>query len=123
MKRGSRFFVEFLKTPEAIEKTFKKGRSLQLIAKRNEKLFHRYYYHSRIRQLKYELVLVELANDFDLSESTLVQIIECNTTRIKEIGDKKLTRQKLKTLYPSFSWTDRAAVAEPIKQREIYKWY
>jgi len=123
MKRGSRFFVEFLRDKETIEKVFKKGRNAHLIEKRNEKLFHRYYYHSRIRHLNYETVLLELANDFDLSQSTLVQIIEFNTQRIKEIGDRKLTRQKLKNLFPSFSWSDRAAVAEPVKQREIYKGY
>jgi len=123
MKRGSRFFVEFLRDKETIEKVFKNGRNAHLIEKRNEKLFHRYYYHSRIRHLNYETVLLELANDFDLSQSTLVQIIEFNTQRIKEIGDRKLTRQKLKNLFPSFSWSDRAAVAEPVKQREIYKGY
>jgi hypothetical protein len=118
MKRGSRFFVEFIEN-ETAEKTGKKGRSIKMIEQRNEKLLHRFFYHSRLRQLKYESVLSELVNDFDLTESTLTQIIECNTKRIKEIGDKKLTRQKLKTLYPSFSWNDRAA-PEPVKPKEVY---
>ena len=122
MKRGGRFFEEFSNN-DVSEKAGGKERSVKMIERRDEKLFHRYYYHSRIRHLKYDLVLVALGNDFDLSESRLIQIIEANTKRIKEIGDKKLTRQKLKTLYPSFSWNDRPEVVEAVKVKEVYNRY
>ena len=121
MKRGSRFFVEFSKG-EAAKKKSNKGRSAELLKVRNDKIFHRYYYHSRILQLKYELVLLALSNEFDLSESTLIQMIAHNTKRVKEIGDKKMTRGQLKRLYPFFSWSDRAQ-EQPAKNKEVYNRY
>src|SRR5665213_749910 len=101
MKRGGKFFNDFTSDGAAAGGGKKKGRSGQLLAVRNEKLLHRYYYHSLILQYKYEQVLASLMGEFDLSESTLVQIIEKNTALIKLIRDKQLTRAQLKKKYPS----------------------
>jgi hypothetical protein len=122
MKRGSRFFIEISEDKTDGKGADKKGRSLVLLRNRNEKLFHRYYYHARILQLKYELVLAALTQEFDLSECTIVKLIGKNMRRLREISDKKLTRKELKKLYPLFYWDDKIAAQEVVK-REFYNKY
>ena len=93
-----------------------------MIEKRNERLFYRYYYHSKILQKKYDLVLSALKEEFDLAEVTIVEIISDNAARVKEIGDLKLTRQKLTELYPSFCWTNKVKISNA-PQRKTYNGY
>ncbi len=119
-RRGSRFFVEFTNL-EADKKTGGKGRSGDLLKVRNEKLLYRFYYHSRILTYKYERVLFELSNEFDLSECTIMQLIEKNTERIREIGDEQPTRERLKKKYPFFSWGGTPALMnKDVKEREVF---
>ena len=122
MKKGSRFFAEFSNIENEVKKR-NLGRSSELLKIRDEKIFHRYYYHSRILQLKYEQVLKALSNEFDLSEAMLIKIVAKNTIRVKEIGDNKLTRQQLRKLYPFLSWNDKAQEVPIPKKREVYNGY
>ncbi len=105
-RRGSKFFIEFVKGGNDMAQGAR-GRSAALIAGRNEKLLHRYYYHARLRQLKYDLVLYELGLEFDISVSTVMQIVEKHTGRLREILDAKYSRAQLKKKYPYFSWIER----------------
>lgn len=120
MKRGSRFFVDFTNDGKD-KKPGSKGRSVHLLEIRNEKIFYRYYYHSRIRLLKYDTVLKELVNDFDLAEETIIRIISENTKRISEIGAQKPNRGQLKKKYPNFCWSNSTAVLnKDVKEREVF---
>ncbi len=112
MKRGGQFFEKFSEVPDEFTGGKKRGRSSDLLSIRNNKIFHRYYYYSRILQYKYELVMAGLVEDFDLSESTLFQLIEKNTEAIKGIGQCKPTRAQLKRKFPSLSWGHKAATIE-----------
>lgn len=125
MKRGGNFFNEMAEESKPAKAAKKRGegrgRSPELIARRNDKVFCRYYYFSRIIKLKYELVLEALISDFDLTESTLIQIIEQNTSAIAELKTNNVTREQLKAKYPSFYWNDKEAVAVSIVQaRECF---
>jgi hypothetical protein len=106
MKRGSRFFVEYSQAAQQGSENAK-GRSFALLEKRNEKLFHRYYYYTRILQYNYPKTMEALVRDFDISESTIIQLIEKNTERVKEIGLVKPTVKRLKEMFPSFSWAGK----------------
>jgi len=119
-KRGSKFFIEFTEGNE-LKQEKSKGRSSALLEKRNEKICYRFYYHSRILLLRYEYVLIALTNEFDLSEWTLIEIIAKYANQLKAISDRKFTRAQLKSVYPFFSWTERANVPKPIKHKKGYE--
>ena len=117
-KVGEKFFKEFTNEGE-VKKQAVRGRSPELLQVRNEKIFHRFYYYSRIIQYKYEHVLTALKNDFDLSENTIAELIMNNANRVKEVGDLKLTRKQLKDMFPNYSW-DIKEVELPQKEREVF---
>jgi hypothetical protein len=116
MKRGSRFFIEY-STADHTKGSDKRGRNADMLLHRNEKIFHRYYYYARLLLYGYEAVLLSLVLDFDLSESTLMQLLEKNTDRLKEIAELKLTRRQLRSKFPSFDWNGRAFANEENKEK------
>src|SRR5262249_18094412 len=98
-------------------------RSMKLLERRNEKILHRYYYYSRLLHYKYEFVITALSEDFDLSESTLIQLIEDNTNRLMEIAKNELTAKKLKKMFPSYDWSGSVMKPAVVKAREVYDKY
>lgn len=124
MKKGSRFFENVMEVKKAGQIKGRAGRNADLLRQRNDKLFHRYYYYGKILHKKYEVVLFALSSEFDLSESTITQLIEKSQKRIKEIRDKELTRGQLKKLYPLYNWNEKATdIKLEVKEREVYKGY
>ena len=93
-----------------------------LVEKRNEKLFYRFYYYSRVLKYNYDNTVNSLSEEFDLAVFTICYIISNNTKRITEVGKEKLTAAQLKKKYPSFSWNHKEAViaAQP---KEVYNGY
>lgn len=81
-----------------------------MIRQRNEKLFYRYYYYSKLLKYSYDVTLLQLTNEFDLTESSLTQYIERNTDMLKKIADEKLSRRQLKCKFPHFDWSAKEAV-------------
>lgn len=122
MKQGSRFFIEYSENDEGGKKLAQKGRSSLMIENRDEKLLHRYYYHARILQIRYDNVLEALEIEFDLSRVTIVKIIAKNTARLKQIADSALTREQLKSKYPFLNWSDKVAAPQYVK-KEVYNRY
>jgi hypothetical protein len=124
MKRGSKFFSEFTSVNNVVAGSGGKGRSAKLIASRNDKIAHRYYYYSRLLQYNYEVILAMLVNEFDLSEFTIIWISTKNANLIKKIGDEKPTKTQLKKKYPYFDWNNKAAVTNiTSKKKEQYNGY
>ena len=68
MKKGNRWFAEFSEEKKKVEGNRSHGRRADLLKQRNDKLFHRFYFRSRILHKKYELVLLALVTEFDLAE-------------------------------------------------------
>lgn len=118
--KGSKVFIEISSSERDNSKSDRKGRSRELLNNRNEKLFHRFYYYSKILQYSYVQVLNALVIEFDISESTLVQLIAKSATELTVIRDKKLTRQQLKRRYPYYNWNDKAVVIVAQK-RQIFE--
>jgi len=82
------------------------GRSPQLIAQRNDKLAHRYYYKIAIKSMKsWEEIVGQLSDEFDLSTAQVVKIITLYMgDRIRELCAEKPTVKELRRLYPHYSW-------------------
>ncbi len=73
--RGSTLFADIAYSEPALAEKQSKGRSSDLIAKRNELLVDRFFYY-KSRRYDYVYILELLSNEFFLAESTIPQILE-----------------------------------------------
>jgi len=102
--RGSRLFLEITKEDREKQQPGRKGRSEQLLEQRNEKLFYRYYYYSRLLHYGYEQMLKQLQKEFDLTERSLNLYLSIHAERLKEVNAEKKTVKQLKQMWPHFNW-------------------
>ncbi len=82
----------------------KKGRNPDLIEQRNYKLAARYYWYSVILGLNIDRCLVNLRQDFDLTISTLYDLINENNGIINILTQEDIDVPQLKRWFPHFSW-------------------
>ncbi len=82
------------------------GRNKILIAQRNTKLIHRYYYYVQLQphRLDYSYIIGILSAEFDLSDFRIIILLQENHTELKTIIAAKLTKKELAKKYPFFSW-------------------
>lgn len=73
-------------------------------AYRNEKLSARFYFYSVLIGLKFSRCLQLLEQEFDISESTICDIIADNNELISHLERKRFTASDLKKHYPFMSW-------------------
>ena len=57
-----------------------KGRSIDLLKKRNECIYGRFYYYSKLHKKRYEEVINLLRNEFFLTENRIVVLIQSAPT-------------------------------------------
>lgn len=73
-------------------------------AYRNEKLSARFYFYSNLIGLKFSRCLQLLEREFDISESTICDIIAENNDIISHLERKQFSANDLKKIYPHFNW-------------------
>lgn len=73
-------------------------------AYRNEKLSARFYFYNNLIGLKFSRCLQLLEREFDISESTILDIIAENNHIIAHLERKQFSANDLKKIYPYFSW-------------------
>lgn len=102
--RGSRLFndlfPEHLPTPRQ-----RKGRSADLHIKRNEAIADRYYFYGTILNLRYEIVMKMLADDFFISVYTIPEIITKQLAHIQRLKKEHIPVKELAKKWPRFSWS------------------
>jgi hypothetical protein len=108
--RGGRAFKELLlfDVPAAAEPDEEsRGRSAELLALRNEHIFHRYIYHTLEGKGKYlrEYIIEQLVAEFYLSKSTLGQLLDANVDEIMRIRREWPSTKELNAKYPPPKWT------------------
>lgn len=109
LMQGERFHSSLFR-PEMPMATVAKqgrGRNIDLVARRNEKIAYRYYYHAYLQKKhSWEVILRELHLEFDLSEATLARIITvCLADPIRLIFKDKPEAKQLKQQFPYFQWS------------------
>lgn len=73
-----------------------KGRSKNLISRRDEKLIRRYYYWTEIQRRRFDDALKILSEDeFFISEARIMAIIRNNCDRISDLNVKPVPKVKL----------------------------
>lgn len=81
-----------------------KGRSSKHIIKRNNRLFARFYWYNNIVGIKFSKCLELLEIEFDLTETTLCDLISSNTDILSSLEREKITEKQLNNLYPFMVW-------------------
>ena len=108
MARGSQSIFKslFIEDNDTLKSDLKirRGRSEELLKKRNELIIHRYYYYSKIEEKQYENVLSELEKEFFLAPITIIHIVNANIEMLKNINKAKPQRGYFKGLFPFVVW-------------------
>ena len=81
-----------------------RGRSSLHIQSRNAKLAARYYYYAHLVGLHYERCLLYLEKEFDLTTTTISQLITAHNALVFGMRKKELTTQDLAKMYPYLNW-------------------
>ena len=108
MQRGSRSIFQNLFNDDVATDTIalpeRKGRSEELVQKRNELLVCRHYYYTRIIELQYHRCLQKLEAEFFLSQRTIIDIINNQSRLLKSINAQKPQAKYFKEKYPFIVW-------------------
>lgn len=75
---------------------YKKARNLRLCA--------RFYFYSNLMGLKSENCYSLLTEEFDISEATIVDLLQRNHENISNFIITKISAEQLKKAYPFMSW-------------------
>lgn len=104
--RGIRTYNELLLEEESttLPKQKKGGRSVQKIENRNNFLFHRFYYYTKLQGKNYPNTLQDLANETWLTTTTVGEIIQDNSNKILLIKKAAPTIKQLKQLWQHIEW-------------------
>jgi hypothetical protein len=106
MLRGNRNYTSLFpeivtELPQAAER---KGRSDELIQKRNDCLIARYYYYSRMIGYQYPTCLDKLEAEFFLTERTIQDIIQKNMDFLRHINKSKPDFKFFREKYKHLQW-------------------
>lgn len=83
----------------------RKGRSAELIEKRNELLVHRYVFYKTIKPtLSYEYIIERLSDELYLSRITIPELIMDQRGKIHVLLKQEPTRSYFQKKYPHFVW-------------------
>jgi len=107
MQRGSRtLFTDIFETDthaDVINK--RKGRNEVYHARRNELLINRYYHWgSQTPRPSYKWILGQLSFEFNLSETTIVELIADNHSILQLLKKHRPTQKELAKRWPHFVW-------------------
>lgn len=104
--RGSTLFNDLF-TNEMVtvrQKTAGKGRSVELDIKRNKLLLLRYVYYGKHTTDRYEIILNNLENEFHISQRRIQDIIQENSTTLRQHRNDFPAIPVLRKMYPHLVW-------------------
>ncbi len=107
MERGIRLFNSLFEDEQTIVEATKPQnciRDAQLIAERNDFLFHRFYYKSKMLRRLYPDCIKELSREVWLTKITLQKLIQANGDAILQIKKQAPTVKDLQKKFPWIIW-------------------
>lgn len=104
--RGQQSIFADILPPIHKEKMQGIGRNKELIARRNTKIIHRYYFYAQLQpqRLDYTYIINVIAAEFDLSDFRVIIIMTENHRELKEVFASKPQKKELEKKYPYLSW-------------------
>ena len=104
-RRGLRLYQSLLfEETTPIQKKESKGRSAELIEKRDDLLLHRFYFKSKIQRKIYEDALRELEVELYISKVMIQKIIQAKGEILLTIKKQSITKPDLKRKFPWVVW-------------------
>lgn len=110
MLRGNRSIYNSLLFPEeTLSATLaappeRKGRSEELINRRNELLICRYYYYVKMKGRQYEPALSALETELFISQRTIIDTVQRNAELLKQLFTTRPEISYFRTKYPWLTW-------------------
>ena len=102
MKRGNKSLMAIVSDDISIKaEKHKKGCFTE---DRDDALACRFYYYSRLKQLRYDVCLVSLSKEFYLSETVITQRLMERQSFLKNLREKDTKASDLSQLYPQYNW-------------------
>ncbi|MEQ8547620.1 MAG: hypothetical protein RIC03_06905 [Cyclobacteriaceae bacterium] len=72
--------------------------------RRNDKVAARFYYYGSLHRMSYEATLECLEKEFDISHSTLINIMKEKLHLLKQYEADKESLKNLSRKYPFYNW-------------------
>ena len=82
----------------------RKGRSDELIERRNAQLIARYYYHLEILRERYDDIIKHLEEEFNISQARIIVLLQHYYNDLNEFYSTKPTPKDLQKKWPWFNW-------------------
>jgi hypothetical protein len=101
--RGSRTFNDLINN-SGLNTTSRKGRNDNLVNRRNECLFARYYYYGYYKNKCYEEMLKLLGGEFFLSPIRVARLIQNNTEQVLAIKQRNPSLTYFSNRWPHLKW-------------------
>ena len=64
----------------------------------------RFYYHYKLRDLRYEVAVNKLSEEFYLGETTIAQIVMRESNMLERLKAENADKKHLNSLLPHYSW-------------------
>lgn len=82
----------------------RKGRSLELLSRRDLKLAYRFYYYCQIRKEPYESTISLLELEFDIRERVIIDRLRCNQETLDKLFQERPNTSILRKEIPYMMW-------------------
>lgn len=103
--RGSQsLFADIFVKESHPQPRLRKGRSRELIARRNECLITRYYFYAKFKEKRYDKILEALSAEFFLSDYTIPEIITANYAQLKGLHKEQPPISVFAKKWPHMVW-------------------
>ena len=102
--RGQQVIFNEIFTEAPVLSVSRRGRSEDLIDKRNAALIDRYFFYGFYEKLRYDVILEKLSNEFFIAPFTIQERITDCYEQLDELRLKKPSKDYFKKKYPHLVW-------------------
>lgn len=96
--------IDFSRPDKQTADNLSKGRSKELLQRRNEAIVARYYYHNVVKRISYADTLATLVLEFWLTGYTISKVLEKRMEEVKQLRKDKPNKLALKKQFPMLPW-------------------
>ena len=91
---------QYIRTTNQPARSLRKGRSRDLLFRRDQKIAVRFYYHAHIAGKNYRDILEHLQDEFDLSEKAIITRLRINPDALDALFKDRPRASELRKRYP-----------------------
>lgn len=95
-------FKDYFKPPKTAPA--RKGRSSELITRRDNKLAARFYFYCEIKKISYADTITRLSQEFDIAEKVVLDRLRINQEELDRVFNERPNPAKLRKEIPFLNW-------------------